>query len=113
MTIKDFEKEQAKLLKDPDIRDAWLEYLSGTRTSALSSDPRTAVRKPNQHRERQEGRHRHQPLQALSPSRCFNLLRKGGYCGIVIPSGIYTDLGAKQLREMLFSQTQDHRAFLL
>ena len=24
MTIKDFEKEQTKLLKDPDIREAWL-----------------------------------------------------------------------------------------
>ncbi len=33
-------------------------------------------------------------------------MRKGGECGIVIPSGIYTDLGTKQLREMLFSQTE-------
>ncbi len=38
--------------------------------------------------------------------QCFNLLRDGGQCGIVIPSGIYTDLGAKQLRTMLFEQTQ-------
>ena len=37
---------------------------------------------------------------------CFNLLKPSGECGIVIPSGIYTDLGCKQLREMLFSQTQ-------
>jgi hypothetical protein len=29
MTIKDFEKEQARLLDDRDIRKAWLEYLSG------------------------------------------------------------------------------------
>ncbi|WP_193199722.1 hypothetical protein [Nostoc sp. MG11] len=36
----------------------------------------------------------------------FNLLRPGGECGIVIPSGIYTDLGTKQLREMLFNQTK-------
>ena len=28
MTIHEFEKEQAKLLKDDDIREAWLEYLS-------------------------------------------------------------------------------------
>jgi hypothetical protein len=34
------------------------------------------------------------------------LLRSGGECGTVIPSGIYTDLGAKQLREMLFSRAQ-------
>ena len=38
--------------------------------------------------------------------QCYNLLRKGGQCGIVLPSGIYTDLGAKQLRELLFGCTQ-------
>jgi hypothetical protein len=32
--------------------------------------------------------------------------RSGGECGIIIPSGIYTDLGAKQLREMLFTRTR-------
>jgi hypothetical protein len=34
------------------------------------------------------------------------LLKPGGQCGIVIPSGIYTDLGSKQLREMLFGETR-------
>jgi hypothetical protein len=29
MTIKEFEAEQAKLLEDPEVRRAWLEYLSG------------------------------------------------------------------------------------
>lgn len=37
--------------------------------------------------------------------QCVNLLSVNGECGLVIPSGIYTDLGTKQLREMLFSQT--------
>ncbi|WP_442941805.1 Eco57I restriction-modification methylase domain-containing protein [Nostoc sp.] len=37
--------------------------------------------------------------------QCFNLLRHGGGCGIVIPSGIYTDLGANKLRKMLFIAT--------
>ena len=44
-------------------------------------------------------------LYKLFTEQCFNLVRDGGYCGIVIPSGIYTDLGTKQLREMMFSQT--------
>lgn len=44
-------------------------------------------------------------LYKLFVEQCFNLLRSGGHCGIVIPSGIYTDLGAKQLRELLFDQT--------
>ena len=36
--------------------------------------------------------------------QCFNFLHPQGYCGIIITRGIYTDLGTKQLREMLFSQ---------
>jgi hypothetical protein len=43
-------------------------------------------------------------LYKLFTEQCFNLLRAGGHCGIVIPSGIYTDLGTKQLREMLFGK---------
>jgi hypothetical protein len=45
-------------------------------------------------------------LYKLFTEQCYNLLRMGGQCGIVIPGGIYTDLGAKQLREMLFNRTQ-------
>lgn len=52
-------------------------------------------------------------LYKLFTEQCFNLLRLGGECGIVIPSGIYTDLGTKQLREMLFSQTKVTGLFCL
>jgi len=45
-------------------------------------------------------------LYKLFFEQCHNLLRPGGCCGIVIPSGIYTDLGAKQLREILFSSSK-------
>ena len=41
-------------------------------------------------------------LYKLFLEQCYNLLRTGGQCGVVLPSGIYTDLGAKQLRELLF-----------
>ena len=39
------------------------------------------------------------------------LLRLGGHCGIVIPSGIYTDLGAKGLRDLLFERTHIQGVF--
>ena len=45
-------------------------------------------------------------LYAVFTEQCYNLLRDGGACGIVIPSGIYSDLGTKQLRRMLLEQTQ-------
>lgn len=101
MTIKEFEKEQAKLLKNPDIRAAWLEYLSRFphlnawfRNSSqyvhqiAYADGKKIVTDLN--------------LYKLFLEQCVHLLREGGECGIVIPSGIYTDLGAKGLREMLF-----------
>lgn len=104
MTIKEFEKEQAKLLQDPDIRSAWLKYLSGF--PHVSAFYRSAEQFKNQISivdGKKTGTDIN--LYKLFVEQCFNLLRKGGYCGIVIPSGIYTDLGTKQLREMLFGQT--------
>jgi hypothetical protein len=105
MTIKEFEKAQAKLLKDPDIRGAWLKYLS--EYPHLNAFYRSAVQYANQIsivNGKQAGTDIN--LYKLFTEQCFNLLRKGGYCGIVIPSGIYTDIGTKQLREMLFGKTR-------
>lgn len=36
----------------------------------------------------------------------FSILKKDGYCGIVLPSGFYSDLGSKGLREFIFSNTE-------
>jgi len=105
MTIHDFEKEQSKLCRDKDICKAWLDY--------LSSYPHVSAyyRKSPQYRNqisivggKKAGSDIN--LYKLFTEQCFNLLRSGGQCGIVIPSGIYTDLGAKQLRTMLFEQGQ-------
>ncbi|HEX8424117.1 MAG TPA: hypothetical protein VF634_11925, partial [Pyrinomonadaceae bacterium] len=43
--------------------------------------------------------------------QCFNLLRAGGECGIVLPSGVYSDLGARPLREMLFARSKINGLF--
>ncbi|MBI3651104.1 MAG: ATP-binding protein [Acidobacteria bacterium] len=105
MTIKDFEKEQAKLLKQADVRAAWLEFLS--RFPHVSLYYRNAQQYKNQIaivNGKKAGTDIN--LYKLFTEQCFNLLREGGQGGIVIPSGIYTDLGTKQLREMLFNQTE-------
>ncbi len=105
MTIKDFEKEQTKLLKDEDTRKAWLKYQS--EYPHVSGFYRSAPQYKNQI-SMVDGKKAGSDtnLYKLFTEQCFNLLRKGGYCGIVIPSGIYTDLGTKQLREMLFGETR-------
>ncbi len=105
MEIKDFEREKAVLLTDKDIRKQWLEYES--QFPFLSAYYRGASQFKNQIsliNGKKAGTDVN--LFKLFTEQCFNLLRPGGYCGIIIPSGIYTDLGAKQLREVLFEHTE-------
>ena len=112
MTIKEFEKEQTKLMKQEDIRAAWIEYES--RFSYVSQYFRSSDQYKNQIaviNGKKAGTDIN--LYKLFVERCFNLLRRGGECGIVIPSGIYTDLGTKQLRELLFSEAMITGLFCL
>lgn len=105
MRIEEFETEREKLLQNAEIRAAWLDYQS--RFPSQSTYFRAAHQYENQISTvngKKQGTDIN--LYKLFTEQCYNLLREGGECGIVIPSGIYTDLGAKQLREMLFNQTK-------
>jgi hypothetical protein len=104
MTIKEFEQQQEQMLQEPEIQAAWLEYLSSY--PYVSAYYRSAPQYANQISivsGKKAGSDIN--LYKLFTEQCINLLRPGGQCGIVIPSGIYTDLGTKQLRELLFSRT--------
>ena len=104
MSIHEFEDEQEKMLEDEDVRDKWLEYCE--EFPPLSAYYRSAQQYRNQIsvvNGKKAGTDIN--LYKLFVEQCYNLLRPGGLCGIVIPSGIYTDLGSKQLREMLFGKT--------
>ncbi|HQF54374.1 MAG TPA: ATP-binding protein [Fibrobacteria bacterium] len=105
MTVKDFERELPGLLAKPGVKAKWLEYLSSF--PHVSSYFRSAPQ------------FRHQisivngkkagsdiNLYKLFVEQCHTLLRDDGLCGMVIPSGIYTDLGTKALRELLFSKAR-------
>lgn len=105
MTIKAFEKEQKKLLKNKDIQEAWLEYQS--RFPHMSAYFRASPQFASQTalvNGKKTGSDLN--LYKLFLEQCYNLLKPGGRCGIVIPSGIYTDLGAKGLRDLLFERTR-------
>lgn len=101
--IKDFEKRFHTLLKHPGILVQYLSYLSCFPHASAWF--------------RAAPQYRHQStivngkktgtdinLYKLFTEQCANLLRPGGECGIVIPSGIYSDLGAKGLRDLLFDR---------
>lgn len=105
MTIKEFEKEKAILLEDKDVRKEWLAYQS--RFPYISAYYRGAKQYENQIsvvNGKKQGTDIN--LYKLFLEQSFNLLDKGGRCGIILQSSIYTDLGAKQLREMLFVNTE-------
>ncbi|MHB8897351.1 MAG: Eco57I restriction-modification methylase domain-containing protein [Thermoguttaceae bacterium] len=103
MTIHEFEKEQERLLQDPEVRAAWLDYLSDF--PYQSAYYRSAAQYRNQIsvvNGKKAGTDIN--LYKLFVEQCINLLRDSGRCGMIIPSGIYTDLGTKQLRQVLFSE---------
>ena len=105
MTIKDFEKEQDRLLKNSEVRNAWFEYQS--RFPHVSLFYRTSPQFENQIsivNEKKVGTDIN--LYKLFLERCFRLLRTGGRCGILLPTSIYSDIGSKRLREMLFMDSR-------
>lgn len=106
MRIEDFEKEKSSIIsKNPEIREEWLGYLSAFPYQSLWF--RCSAQYANQIGEvngKKTGSDIN--LYKLFTEQCTHLVAKGGRCGIVIPSGIYTDLGATQLRRMLFSSTR-------
>lgn len=108
MSIEDFEKEKEKLLANLEVRAAWLAYQA--RFPHVSQWFRKA---PDYEHQTSEvgGRKTSSDLNLykLFLERAYRLLRPGGRCGILLPTGVYTDLGAKGLRELLFGETEiDH-----
>jgi schlafen family protein/Eco57I restriction-modification methylase len=102
LDIKDFEKELAHLLTDARVLKDWLDYKARFNYQRIYF--RDAGQYANQTPLIDGKRHRGKDinLYKLFLEQAFNLLRPQGLCGIVIPSGVYTDLGAKRLRELLF-----------
>ncbi|PAP76375.1 ATP-binding protein [Rubrivirga marina] len=105
MAIEDFRKEKRALMKRDDVRAAYLDYLSTFpyqksyfRSSADFSHQRSTA----------NGRKVSSDLNLyqLFVERSWRLLRPGGRCGIIVPSGIYSDLSSKGLRTMLFEQSR-------
>ena len=110
LDIKSWEKQRDQLLKDPEISEAWYAYCS--KFPYVSSYYSSAEQYKNQIsivNGKKAGKDIN--LYKLFLEQCFNLLRKGGKCGIILPTGVYTDLGAKQLREMLFSNCELENIF--
>ena len=103
--IKDFEERLSNLLETPAIRKEYLEYASQFphQSAYFRSAPvyRNQISIINGKKAGTDIN-----LYKLFVERCFHLLRPGGDCGIVVPSGIYSDLGTRQLRELLFDETK-------
>jgi len=105
MDNKDFISELQVLMKNDKIREEYLKY------NSYYNHTRQYYRVANQYLNQvpiiNGKRHgKDINLYKLFLEQSYNLIKQNGYCGIVIPSGIYTDLGSKKLREMLFEKTK-------
>ena len=105
MRVEDFEKKKAELLQDTELRQAWESYLS--RFPHVSELFRSSPDYTAQVAE-VDGKNTSSDvnLYKLFLERSFRLLKTGGTCGIIVPTGLYTDLGAKGLRQLLFDEAQ-------
>lgn len=103
--INDFDKRFKKLIENSNIKNKYLAYLSSF--PHISEWIRNAPEYQHQFslvNGRKTGGDIN--LYKLFTERVYDLLRPQGFCGIVIPSGIYSDLGAKGLRDLLFDNTR-------
>lgn len=110
MRIEDFEKEQERLLKQPEIRRAWLDYLA--RFPHLNGYYRNAEQYANQVSViagKRSGTDIN--LYKLFVEQCLNLLHSGGQLGLVVPGSLYSDMGATKLREVLLGENTLHALF--
>ncbi len=105
MTINEFKIEKRTLLKDREVLKVWLEYLS--EYPHVNQFFRSSIQYQNQISlvgKRTAGTDIN--LYKTFIEQCYNLLCEKGECGLVVPSGIHTDLGAKGLRVLLFNRNE-------
>jgi len=101
--IEDWKMQFAGMMEEEKFREAWLEHSSSfehlgdfLKNSAQYSNQISVI----------DGKKKASKLNLYKNflEQCTHLLSPNSRCGIVIPSGIYTDLGATQLRRMLFEK---------
>ena len=99
LAIESWENQFSMFMSDPEIKESWLNYVS-----KFPHAQNYYKKSPDYPASSATGAKLN--LYMLFLERCLGLMRTNAYCGIVIPSGIYTDLGTKQLRELLFNESE-------
>lgn len=104
-TKEEFNAVLDKMLANPKICQSYLDYLSSfPHVSAFYRSETYYTHQTGVVNGRKVGSDIN--LYKLFTEQSYKLLKNGGLCGIVLPSGIYSDLGTKQLRELLFTETE-------
>jgi Alw26I/Eco31I/Esp3I family type II restriction m6 adenine DNA methyltransferase len=110
--FKDLGTKQAKkraeeLLTRAHIKQDW--QIKNAEYTALASHYQSAYKfQVDGARKNMSG---HTDLYKLFTERAYQLAKEGGMVGLVVPSGIYTDLGTKSLRRMMFDYCQIKEMF--
>lgn len=97
LRIEDWKTNFGAFMANEELREAWFKHSNLIRLYSIY------LKKSPQYPSIEKGKIN---LYAYFTEQFYNLLKINGFCGIVIPSGIYTDLGTKGLRELLFTRNQ-------
>ncbi|MDF1546629.1 MAG: putative DNA binding domain-containing protein, partial [Bacteroidales bacterium] len=105
MVLKDFEIELSILLQNKELKELWTDFLSQyPHVSEYFKKSKQFINQISIIDGKKAAANNN--LYKLFTEQCYNLLKNKGLAGLVIPSGIYNDIGAKQLRELLFDKTE-------
>lgn len=99
------QRRQEELLADPDISTAWQRYVE--ELDAANDFYRVSELFPYQNVpiDGKESGVQYNTYK-LFLERSYNLLRQGGGCGIIVPSGLYTDQGCTGLRQLFLTRSR-------
>ncbi len=103
LRIEDWKNQLDNFMGNIEIRETWLNYVSDfSYTAKYFKNSQQYKHNVSIVNGKNVGSKIN--LYTYFTEQCFNLLKDNGECGIIIPSGIYSDLGATGLRKLLFNE---------
>lgn len=116
MNAKEWNGRLGEILKVPKNKQYWLDYCTSIALQSTCFKNITDYKIPNNEYTETIQKTRKpkyidlvlgkKNLYSLFLVRCFQLLKSYGTCGIVVPSGIYTDEGGRNLRKYIFNNSK-------
>ena len=104
-TSLEFKNIQNNLLQNTNIKESYLNYLNQFQlTNAYYRN--TPILKRNNPNINGKNYNNSDSIHTHFLHQSYNLLKPSGYCGIIVPSGFYSNAGSAGIREFIFKKTK-------